>query len=571
MKQIFTIFAMLLTLSSFGQAVFPALDTNFTTRTVLVASNLSFTPLFEGNRDFVWNGTEYAIAKQNHDFTGLLPLGTGNDSCLLIVNHEVTNTKNPKLGDGGGMTVFRVNKVNGVWQVVNHRGQKFWNVDFKTVGGTNINCGGITLSNGNFMTAEEFPQESNSGLFGGGNGVSDTSDYTIPSGPYQGKVIKRWQNYGWMVEVDAANAKAVQKSYAMGRFSHEGGWAMPDKKTVYLTDDYIPGSCLFKFVADKENDYSQGTLSAYKHSADGNSGQWVEIERNLDTLLNARNVAWRKGATIFNRLEWVVDHKGKLYLTETGIDQLSLKPAKAIGGTVPKHLERLDTLYASTKNDTLLDYYGRILRLDLNTLKLDVYLEGGNGASTRMNFSNPDGLAIQTIGNKTYLMINEDLNGGTFNRSGNGTAGLVGEIFAIDLDNQSPKVDDLRRFLITPQGSESTGGVATPDGKTYFVNIQHPSSSNNTPFNNSITIAVTGFSLSTSSKEIKVTEDFSVFPNPAQDVINFNKVTDVSLYNITGQQIRVVRNANSINVGDLTPGVYFLQTIKGAVVKVVKQ
>ncbi|NJN33861.1 MAG: DUF839 domain-containing protein [Saprospiraceae bacterium] len=204
-------------------------------------------------------------------------------------------------------------------------------------------------------------------------------------------------------------------------------------------------------------------------------------------------------------------------------------------------------------------------------MKLDVYLEGGNGSNIKMNFSNPDGLALQTIGNKTYLIVNEDLNGATFNRSGKGTAGLIGEIFALDLDNQSPKIDDLQRFLIGPQGAETTGGVSTPDGRTYFVNIQHPSSGNNTPYNNSTTIAVTGFSLSTPNKELKITDDFSVFPNPAQDVINFNKATDVSLYNINGQQIRIVRNANSINVSDLTPGIYFLQTLKGAVVKVVKQ
>jgi secreted PhoX family phosphatase len=33
---------------------------------------------------------------------------------------------------------------------------------------------------------------------------------------------------------------------------------------------------------------------------------------------------------------------------------------------------------------------------------------------------------------------------------------------------------NLRRFLVAPKGSEVTGLTETPDGKTLFVNIQHP-------------------------------------------------------------------------------------------------
>ena len=32
----------------------------------------------------------------------------------------------------------------------------------------------------------------------------------------------------------------------------------------------------------------------------------------------------------------------------------------------------------------------------------------------------------------------------------------------------------LKRFLVAPSGSEVTGVAETPDGKTMFVNIQHP-------------------------------------------------------------------------------------------------
>jgi secreted PhoX family phosphatase len=37
-----------------------------------------------------------------------------------------------------------------------------------------------------------------------------------------------------------------------------------------------------------------------------------------------------------------------------------------------------------------------------------------------------------------------------------------------------PTSDNLRRFLVGPVDCEITGCAETPDGKTVFVNIQHP-------------------------------------------------------------------------------------------------
>jgi secreted PhoX family phosphatase len=39
---------------------------------------------------------------------------------------------------------------------------------------------------------------------------------------------------------------------------------------------------------------------------------------------------------------------------------------------------------------------------------------------------------------------------------------------------KAPTADTLKRFLVGPVGSEITGLCETPDGKTIFVNIQHP-------------------------------------------------------------------------------------------------
>ena len=37
-----------------------------------------------------------------------------------------------------------------------------------------------------------------------------------------------------------------------------------------------------------------------------------------------------------------------------------------------------------------------------------------------------------------------------------------------------PRTGDIRRFLVGPRGCEITGLTGTPDGRTMFVNIQHP-------------------------------------------------------------------------------------------------
>ena len=44
-----------------------------------------------------------------------------------------------------------------------------------------------------------------------------------------------------------------------------------------------------------------------------------------------------------------------------------------------------------------------------------------------------------------------------------------------------PKTGDLRRFLTGPVGCEITGITETPDGRTLFVNIQHPEGSSTWP------------------------------------------------------------------------------------------
>jgi secreted PhoX family phosphatase len=359
---------------------------------------------------------------------------------------------------------------------------------------------------------------------------------------------------------------------------------MADGKTVYLTDDFVPG-IFYKFVSDVADDYTEGQLYAYKQGANGVGGTWIEIERDLDSLINARDVAVRKGATMFSRLEWVVADKSgsKLWITETGNDASNFNAGLAMGGTLPTWAARLDTMYGLPADNVLADRYGRVLEFNLNNNTMYSFLEGGNSTDGKTHFTNPDGLAYGKIKGKEYLIINEDLNGSTFGRMpyAAGGAFFICEIFVLDLDIKNPTVDDLHRLAIGPYGSETTGGVLTKNGDTYFVNVQHPSSSNPFPFNNSTTVAIRGFGNFVAAlveKDEEITQaitdlnskyeniedaPLAMFPNPATRFVSFNKATDVEVYNTAGQLLISDFNTTRIDISTLSAGVYYVRTASG--------
>ncbi len=107
--------------------------------------------------------------------------------------------------------------------------------------------------------------------------------------------------YGFPVEVSIDNQglSNIKKRYAMGRISLELPLVMPDKKTVYLSDDAKDGVRMM-FIADKPKDLSSGTLYAAKWLQ--NSGQnggtadlkWIRLghsqEKEIKKLIDQRIV-----------------------------------------------------------------------------------------------------------------------------------------------------------------------------------------------------------------------------------------------------------------------------------------
>lgn len=74
-------------------------------------------------------------------------------------------------------------------------------------------------------------------------------------------------NYGATPEVKVLEGgkTTLKKWRTLGRISHESALVMPNKKTVYTTDDN-PNGVILKFEADKPADLSAGTLYAAKLS-----------------------------------------------------------------------------------------------------------------------------------------------------------------------------------------------------------------------------------------------------------------------------------------------------------------
>ncbi len=576
-------------------------------RVVVPPSPLKYQNIFVGGVDTVETGTGRAAAKQWHDYIGYVSDPTGTSLGWAIVNHEMIES-NDKIGDGGGMTMFKLGKkADGTVEVLpqtlsDGRSGKFFNVDFaNTVGETGMNCGGISWS-GRVWTAEEWYQTNNKAIYSDGKGFRDTTDFEIgkmqPSGfaGLDGKKIKRYENLNWMVEIDPKNAKAVRKQYNWGRQGFEAGVIMDDQKTVYLFEDGDAGkSLLSKFVAETPGDFTKGDLYFYKQDAGQFTGTWVKVPNNPATDWNILVAphAWAKtqGITGFTRLEWGQINKtdGKIYITETGNDKPGsrYKSALAEGWTLPKHTyDRAAAQGFAVDSSAYWDYYGRVLVFDPTDNSVKSYIEGGPyitdaqavpGLYPEKHLSNPDGIGFLYVNGKTFMVIEEDLNGTNFGRMPNtGMRGTNCEAWLLDM-SKAPTFDNLYRLAISPYGSEITGFASFDDGNTVLINSQHPDNATigDAAAKNSLTFAITGMKQLVSSID-KDQEDrpqgvVMVYPNPTSSQLNFSEPTDAALYDASGARVRVVRSATTVDIADLASGVYYIRTADGATQLVVIQ
>lgn len=293
--------------------------------------------------------------------------------------------------------------------------------------------------------------------------------------------------FGWMVEFDPFDPNSTPvKRTALGRFAHEGIIFQPaveGKPVVCYSGDDARDEYIYKFVskgvyrkaAGKANSalLDEGTLYVAKFNDDG-TGEWLPLvfgqgpltpfrfNSQADVLVNTRLAADTVGATKMDRPEWgAIDPKtGQVYFTLTN---------------------NSDRTRADKANPREKNRWGHIIRWSeagndptATKFQWDIFLLSGpendsQFAGKPLNadqiHNSPDGLWFDKDGR---LWIQTDISESAMNK---GDYAQFGNNQMLCAD---PRTQTLRRFLVGPLGQEITGVVTTPDGKTMFVNVQHP-------------------------------------------------------------------------------------------------
>jgi secreted PhoX family phosphatase len=276
-------------------------------------------------------------------------------------------------------------------------------------------------------------------------------------------------------------------------------------------------------VAAGDKYLDAGKLYVAKFAADG-TGQWIELNiantaiagyatyafaDQADVLVNARLAADAVGATKMDRPEWCAVHPttGEIYYTLTNNSNRRLEPSGssqfALDAANPRAYTDLKGATSQAGNVN-----GHIIRMAetggegaATTFTWDVYLFGAqsDADATKINlsaltadqdFSSPDGLWFSQATGLCWIQTDD----GAYTDASNcmmlaGVPGKVGDGVKTTLSytktdastltidtyvGKKPAADTLRRFLVGPVDCEITGCCETPDGKTLFVNVQHP-------------------------------------------------------------------------------------------------
>ena len=342
--------------------------------------------------------------------------------------------------------------------------------------------------------------------------------------------------FGFNVEIDPLTSATAVKRVAMGRFAHEAAvCSLPvvGKPLAFYMGDDSRNEYIYKFVTaanwdDKDiggglaagDKYlNEGKLYAAKFNADG-SGQWIELTitdprisghatyafaNQADVFINARHAADAVGATKMDRPEWgaVNPANGEVYVTLTNNSSANRTPGKTDAAN-PRAYADLDGRKGSgNPNGHIIRFKEKDGASTDTAFTWDIFLFGAeedagaainlSGLTAKNSFSSPDGLWFSPATGICWIQTDD----GAYTDETNcmllaALPGKVGDGGKITVENKmtvggsevTAKQDTflgaalgeakLRRFLVAPPGAEVTGITETADGKTLFVNIQHP-------------------------------------------------------------------------------------------------
>lgn len=470
-----------------------------------------------------------------------LPVGSNNsDHGLLVMNHEYPDAKHAfpdgdknwsaekvrKLHAVVGVSVIEVKKVNGDWQVI--RPSKYARrihgltpmtlsgpaagTDLMKSGldpagreavGTMGNCANGLTPWGTYLTCEEnfhyyfAAPKRKVNKMEARYGLDDKTRYPhwqFDERHDSTRHPNEFNKVGWVVEIDPFDplSKPVKRT-AIGRCRHESAYyaIAKDGRVVIYTGDDSRFEYVYKFVTrDKWNPSDRkanmdlldhGTLYVARYK-DGGKGEWIELAAGKNGLTAekgfpsqaevvtfARAAGDLVGATQCDRPEWIVvqPKTGEVYASFTGNKDRGTTPGK--NGKGP----------ANPRDNNI---FGHIVRwreaggdAAATTFDWDVFVNCGDPAHSNPalrgdingdSFTNPDGLTFDYRGNLWIVTDTAEATDAELAFRGNDA------MLAADTQTR-----ETRRFLTGPIGCEVTGLCFTPDDKTAFVNIQHPTDS----------------------------------------------------------------------------------------------
>jgi len=220
-----------------------------------------------------------------------------------------------------------------------------------------------------------------------------------------------------------------------------------------------------------------GTLFVARFDADG-KGRWIPLTHGQgplttvngfadqgDVLVKSRQASDLLGATKMDRPEWIeVDPQGWVYCTLTNNSNRGDGKSPGVDAANPR------------VNNTM----GNVIRwkdgsdFDGATFEWNHFVLAGDPVNARQEakgqitgdaFACPDGLWADRRG---VLWIQTDM---STSNMGKGDLATLGHNAMMAAD---PRTGEIRRFLTGPAGCEITGATGTADGRTMFINIQHP-------------------------------------------------------------------------------------------------
>lgn len=317
--------------------------------------------------------------------------------------------------------------------------------------------------------------------------------------------------FGWVVEIDPFNpTAAIKKRTAIGRRNGEGCWPAPARAgqpVVFYTGDDSRFEYIYKFVSTANWDpadvgggvaagdkyLDSGKLYAAKLNPDG-SGEWLELApgknglsaangfgTQADIAIVTRRAADIAGATSMDRPEWaaVNPSTGEVFFTLTN----NSGRGNGTATELPEIYKGNKDIGPDAANPRAGNTHGHIIRMRedggsnaATSFRWEIMVFGSrsDNAATNLSeldatsdFSSPDGLWMDPRG---LLWIQTD-DGSNFT---NGATALSNNQMLVTIPGEFGQRPTIRRFFVGPKGCEITGVDITPDGKTMFVNVQHP-------------------------------------------------------------------------------------------------